>query len=208
MTDADVIVVGAGPAGSTAAYHLARHGLTVLVLEKSQFPREKVCGDGLTPRAVKQLVKMGVDTDPAKGWLPNKGLRVIGGGVRLELDWPELAAYPSYGLTRTRLDFDQILADKAVEAGAVLKTRHTVTGPILDDDGRVVGVKAVENGGNGNNGNNGEGNNGNGNSGNRGNQGNNDNNGNGGATGSGRGNNGNGNGGGNGHGNAYGHNKH
>ena len=66
MTDADVIVVGAGPAGSTAAYHLARHGLTVLVLEKSQFPREKVCGDGLTPRAVKQLVKMGVDDDMLK----------------------------------------------------------------------------------------------------------------------------------------------
>jgi geranylgeranyl reductase family protein len=146
VTDADVIVVGAGPAGSTAAYHLARHGLAVLVLEKSQFPREKVCGDGLTPRAVKQLIKMGIDTDPAKGWLPNKGLRVIGGGVRLQLDWPELAAYPGYGLTRTRLDFDQILADRAIEAGAVLKTGHTVTGPILDDDGRVVGVKATENG--------------------------------------------------------------
>ncbi len=146
MTDADVIVVGAGPAGSTAAYHLARHGLAVLVLEKSQFPREKVCGDGLTPRAVKQLIKMGIDTDPAKGWLPNKGLRVIGGGVRLELDWPDLAAFPGYGLTRTRLDFDQLLADKAVEAGAILKTGHTVTGPILDDDGRVIGVKATVDG--------------------------------------------------------------
>src|SRR5689334_13275432 len=148
MTDADVIVVGAGPAGSTAAYHLARHGLHVLVLEKSQFPREKVCGDGLTPRAVKQIIKMGIDTQ-AKGWLPNKGLRVIGGGVRLELDWPDLAAFPGYGLTRTRLDFDKLLADKAVEAGAILKTGHTVTGPILDDDGNVVGVKATENGNNG-----------------------------------------------------------
>jgi menaquinone-9 beta-reductase len=146
VTDADVIVVGAGPAGSTAAYHLARHGLAVLVLEKSQFPREKVCGDGLTPRAVKQLIKMGIDTDPAKGWLPNKGLRVIGGGVRLQLDWPELAAYPGYGLTRTRLDFDQVLADRAAEVGAVIKHGFTVTGPILDDDGRVVGVLATENG--------------------------------------------------------------
>lgn len=145
MTDADVIVVGAGPAGSTAAYHLARHGLRVLVLEKSQFPREKVCGDGLTPRAVKQLIRMGIDTG-AKGWLPNKGLRVIGGGVRLELDWPDLASFPGYGLTRTRLDFDQLLANRAVEMGAILKTGHTVTGPILDDDGRVVGVKATENG--------------------------------------------------------------
>src|SRR6185437_8620291 len=50
--DADVIVVGAGPGGSTAAYHLAQAGIDVLALEKARFPREKVCGDGLTPRAV------------------------------------------------------------------------------------------------------------------------------------------------------------
>ena len=83
--DADVIVVGAGPGGSATAYHLARHGLRVLLLEKTEFPREKVCGDGLTPRAVKQLVRMGIDTSPEAGWLHNKGLRVIGGGMRLEL---------------------------------------------------------------------------------------------------------------------------
>ena len=52
---ADVIVVGAGPAGSATAYYLASAGLDVLVLEKSHFPREKVCGDGLAPRAVKAL---------------------------------------------------------------------------------------------------------------------------------------------------------
>jgi geranylgeranyl reductase family protein len=144
--DADVIVVGAGPGGSTAAYHLARHGLTVLVLEKSEFPREKVCGDGLTPRAVKALVKMGIDTGEGNGWLHNKGLRVIGAGVRLELDWPDLATYPSYGLTRTRLDFDQLLAERAVATGATLRTGHTVTGPILDKAGRVVGVKATADG--------------------------------------------------------------
>ena len=139
--DADVIVVGAGPGGSTAAYHLARHGLTVLLLEKTEFPREKVCGDGLTPRAVKQLVRMGVDTE-AKGWLPNKGLRIVGGGIRMELDWPELSSFPGYGLTRTRLDFDQLLANRAVEAGADLRTGANVTGPLLDGDGQVVGVTA------------------------------------------------------------------
>ncbi|MGI5211517.1 geranylgeranyl reductase family protein [Plantactinospora sp. CA-290183] len=140
--DADVIVVGAGPGGSTTAYHLARHGVRVLLLEKTEFPREKVCGDGLTPRAVKQLVKLGVDTSPEAGWLHNKGLRVIGGGVRLELDWPELASFPNYGLVRTRLDFDDLLANRAVEAGAVLRTGVTVTGPVLDDAGRSIGVTA------------------------------------------------------------------
>src|SRR5689334_10639590 len=139
IREADVIVVGAGPGGSTAAYHLARHGLDVLLMEKTEFPREKVCGDGLTPRAVKQLVKLGVDTSPGSGWQHNKGLRVIGGGVRLELDWPDLASYPDYGLTRTRLDFDEMLAKRAKEAGAQLLTSHTVTGPVLDRANRVVG---------------------------------------------------------------------
>jgi menaquinone-9 beta-reductase len=141
--EADVVIVGAGPGGSSAAYHLARHGLTVLLLEKTEFPREKVCGDGLTPRAVKQLVKMGVDTSPEAGWLVNKGLRILGGGIRMELPWPDLASYPSYGLTRTRLDFDQLLALQAKGAGAELLTSHNVTGPVLDDAGRVVGVTAA-----------------------------------------------------------------
>ncbi|WP_422772829.1 geranylgeranyl reductase family protein [Plantactinospora sp. WMMC1484] len=140
--DADVIVVGAGPGGSTTAYHLARHGVRVLLLEKTEFPREKVCGDGLTPRAVKQLVKLGVDTSPGSGWLRNRGLRVIGGGVRLELDWPDLASFPNYGLVRTRLDFDDLLAKRAVEAGAELRTGVNVTGPVLAEDGRVTGITA------------------------------------------------------------------
>src|SRR2546421_933940 len=144
--EADVVVVGAGPGGSTAAYHLARHGLTVLLLEKTEFPREKVCGDGLTPRAVRQLVKLGVDTSPEAGWLRNKGLRILGGGVRMELDWPDLASFPSYGLTRTRLDFDELLARQAQKAGAELLTKHNVTGPVLDAAGRVVGVTARVNG--------------------------------------------------------------
>ncbi|WP_320067480.1 geranylgeranyl reductase family protein [Micromonospora sp. RTGN7] len=140
--DADVIVVGAGPGGSATAYHLARHGVRVLVLEKTEFPREKVCGDGLTPRAVRQLIRMGVDTSPEAGWLHNRGLRVIGGGVRLELDWPDLASFPNYGLVRTRLDFDDLLAQRAVSAGAKLRTSVNVIGPVLDADDRVIGVQA------------------------------------------------------------------
>jgi geranylgeranyl reductase family protein len=138
--DADVIVVGAGPAGSATAYHLARAGHDVLLLEKTAFPREKVCGDGLTPRAVKAMVAMGVDTSPEAGWLHNKGLRIIGGGMRLELPWPELASYPSYGLVRPRSDFDDVLAQQAVKAGAVLRENTTVTGPVLDKSGRITGV--------------------------------------------------------------------
>jgi geranylgeranyl reductase family protein len=141
--DADVIVIGAGPGGSACAYHLARHGVSVLLLEKSEFPREKVCGDGLTPRSVKQIVAMGIDT-AAPGWTRNRGLRVLGGGLTLELDWPDLSAFPNYGLTRTRLDFDELLAEAARDAGAGLRTSVTVTGPLLDErTGRVVGVSAT-----------------------------------------------------------------
>src|SRR3954454_19293668 len=145
--DADVIVVGAGPAGSATAYHLAQSGLEVLLLEKTEFPREKVCGDGLTPRAVKQLVAMGVDTSREAGWLQNRGLRIIAGGQRLELPWPDLASYPSYGLVRPRADFDEVLARRAQKAGANLRERTSVTGPIRDErTGRIVGVQTRSDG--------------------------------------------------------------
>jgi menaquinone-9 beta-reductase len=138
---ADVVIVGAGPAGSSLAYYLATTGLDVLVLEKSTFPREKVCGDGLTPRAVKALTSMGVPIAATDGWLRNKGLRIIGGGGRIELDWPDLSSYPGYGLVRTRTDFDQILARHAQKAGARLLEGVNVTGPVLDDrTGRITGV--------------------------------------------------------------------
>jgi geranylgeranyl reductase family protein len=141
--DADVIVVGAGPAGSTAAHYLAASGLEVLLLEKATFPREKVCGDGLTPRAVKELVAMGVATDEQYGWIRNHGLRIIGGGMRLQLPWPALSTFPDYGLVRPRKDFDEVLARRAVASGAKLQEATTVTGPVLHErTGRVVGVSA------------------------------------------------------------------
>jgi geranylgeranyl reductase family protein len=145
--DADVIVVGAGPSGATTAYYLAQAGVDVLLLEKARFPREKVCGDGLTPRAVKALIAMGVDTSAEAGWLRNKGLRVIGAGMRLELDWPDLDAFPGYGLVRPRADFDEILARRAQAAGAKLAEEVTVTGPVLDEQtGQITGVTAREDG--------------------------------------------------------------
>jgi geranylgeranyl reductase family protein len=139
---ADVIVVGAGPAGASTAYHLANAGLDVLLLEKASFPRDKICGDGLTPRAVRQLVSMGLDLD-APGWQRNKGLRIVGAGHRIELPWPDLATFPAYGLVRTRSDLDEILARHAEKAGARLMERTAVTGPVIDErTGRVVGVTA------------------------------------------------------------------
>lgn len=137
---ADVIVVGAGPGGATAAAYLAAGGLDVLMLEKTHFPREKVCGDGLTPRAVRELDLLGIDTS-APEWIRNKGLRLVGGGMRVQVDWPDDGSFPAYGLVRTRHDFDDILANQAVSNGARLLEGVNVTGPLLDGS-RVVGVEA------------------------------------------------------------------
>jgi geranylgeranyl reductase family protein len=142
VDEADVLVVGAGPAGCATATYLAQSGLDVLLLEKATFPREKVCGDGLTPRGVRALLGMGVTVDEKDGWVRNKGLRIIGGGIRLELPWPDLSNYPDYGLVRTRLDFDETLARTAEKAGVRLLEGVSVTGPVLDGDGRITGVTA------------------------------------------------------------------
>lgn len=139
---ADVIVVGAGPGGSATAAYLAMSGLDVLLLEKTRFPREKVCGDGLTPRAVRELITLGVPTPEEDGWIRNHGLRIIGGGMRLQLDWPDTSEFPPYGLVRTRQDFDDILARHAVKHGARLQESTNVIGPVVGDDGRIVGVRA------------------------------------------------------------------
>ncbi|MFB7648879.1 geranylgeranyl reductase family protein [Streptomyces sp. NPDC056085] len=140
--EAQVLVVGAGPAGSAAALHLARAGVDVVLLEKSGFPREKVCGDGLTPRGVHQLVRMGIDIN-APGWMRNRGMRWVCEGRQVEIDWPRLGSGPDFGLTRTRRDFDDLLAAHAVAAGARLRTGVRVTAPVTDRAGRIVGVTAV-----------------------------------------------------------------
>ncbi|MGW7824446.1 geranylgeranyl reductase family protein [Streptomyces puniciscabiei] len=143
---ADVIVVGAGPAGSTTAYYLAQAGLDVLLLDKAHFPRDKVCGDALTPRAVKELLAMGVDLQ-GPGWVRSRGVRACGAGLQVEMDWPDTIGYPSFGLVRTRKDFDHLLAERAQAAGARLQQGTKVTDVLLDErTGHARGVVARRDG--------------------------------------------------------------
>ncbi len=130
--ETDVLVVGSGPGGSAAAYHLARHGLDVTVVDKASFPREKVCGDGLTPRSVAAMLRMGIDPD-SPGFERVRGLRVYSRSVTIELPWPELSSWPDYGLVMTRHDFDAILVERAQKAGARLMERTEALGPIMED---------------------------------------------------------------------------
>jgi geranylgeranyl reductase family protein len=134
----DALVVGSGPGGATAAYYLARHGVNVALVDKSSFPREKVCGDGLTPRAVKALMDMGIDTTEP-GFVRVDGLRVYGRRAKLDLPWPTLSDWPGYGLVRTRHDFDELLVRQAVRAGTTLWERAEATAPVMDD-GWVAGA--------------------------------------------------------------------
>ena len=138
VVESDVIVVGAGPGGATAARHLANRGLTVSLLEKSTFPRDKVCGDGLTPRAVKQLIRLGIDVSTEAGWVHNHGLRVHGGRVEpFVLPWPELNSFPNFGVVKPRARFDDLLARHAVAGGADLFENTTVTEPIWTTTGSL-----------------------------------------------------------------------
>ncbi len=140
---ADVVVVGAGPAGSATAHRLAAAGRDVVLLEKAAFPRDKVCGDGLTPRAVRSLIEMGVDISPELGWARNRGLRIVANARTYELPWPTLQRFPDFGLVRPRRELDEILARHAAAAGARLVERMRVTGPTRDErTGRATGVLA------------------------------------------------------------------
>ena len=132
----DVLVVGGGPGGSSCAYWLAEAGWDVVVVEKKRFPREKTCGDGLTPRAVRQLADMGLEGELA-GSHRYTGLRAMAFGRTLEMQWPEHPVFPSYGYTITRHDLDGLVADRAAKAGATVlqgteALEPLLAGPVVD----------------------------------------------------------------------------
>jgi len=134
----DVLVVGAGPSGAAAGYWLAEAGHRVLMVERKCFPREKTCGDGLTPRAVYQLEEMGL-AERLAGHLRFEGLRSIAHGVTLELAWPAHPLYPSYGYVVRRRDLDEMVAEQAVKAGATLWPATEAVEPVVED-GLVTGA--------------------------------------------------------------------
>ena len=115
-TSTDVLVVGAGPAGSAAAAWAARAGLDVMLVDAAVFPRDKTCGDGLTPRAVGELCRLGLD-DWLRAHAVNRGLRAHGFGQTLLLPWPE-GNLPSWGSAVARTELDDHLRTTAIKAGA------------------------------------------------------------------------------------------
>ena len=127
----DVLVIGGGPSGAACAYWLAEAGHDVLVVEKKRYPREKTCGDGLTPRSVRQLHDMGLAAELA-GHHRFDGLRSIAFGRTLELAWPDHPDYPSYGYVVTRKDLDHLVAERAVKAGATLWQETEAVAPVMD----------------------------------------------------------------------------
>ena len=137
MASHDLIVIGAGPAGAAAAITAARAGASVLVFEKSDYGRDKVCGDGLTPRAVGALDQLTIKLDDAHRI---DGLRMIANKTERELAWPSTTRFPAHGAVWPRRRLDAALVDAALEAGAEIRWQ-TEALPDLEDD-RVVGVTA------------------------------------------------------------------
>jgi menaquinone-9 beta-reductase len=112
----DVLVVGAGPAGSAAAAWAARGGADVLLADAAVFPRDKTCGDGLTPRAIEELRRLGLE-DWLRAHTVNQGLRAHGFGQTLLLPWPG-GSLPDWGSAVARTELDDHLRTTAIKAGA------------------------------------------------------------------------------------------
>jgi len=133
----DVLVVGAGPSGSAAAAWCARGGLDVILADAAEFPRDKACGDGLTPRAIDELHKLGLST-----WLSeqqgNRGLRAAGFSQELYLPWPG-GSLPDHGAAVSRMVLDAAIRDVALVAGAQALSGYRAL-DAQHDGRRVTGV--------------------------------------------------------------------
>jgi geranylgeranyl reductase family protein len=136
----DVVIVGGGPAGAATAIHLARAGLDVCVLDRARFPRDKACGEFLSPAATPLLENLGVrDAIDAAGARRLDQVRIFGGSQRLDLAFPSDADAPPWGYALSRRKLDAILLDTAASAGAEVREGVGVDHLILDR-GRVAGV--------------------------------------------------------------------
>ena len=130
VLETDLLVVGAGPSGAAAATWAARHGLEVSIIDKEKFPRDKPCGDGLTPRAINELTKLGL-TDWLAQHPKNIGLRAAGFGQELLLPWPG-GSLPSYGSAAPRTELDNRILQCATDAGAKLYEGFAASEVVLE----------------------------------------------------------------------------
>ncbi|MGH7365430.1 MAG: NAD(P)/FAD-dependent oxidoreductase [Candidatus Rokuibacteriota bacterium] len=151
MTQADVVVVGAGPAGSAAAILLAERGWSVTLLDKAAFPRPKICGEYLSPEAARVMDRLGVlKAVDAAGAQPLSGMRITApDGTVVDGAYPTSGrwrGYRDHALAIRREVFDRILVERARALPADVRERHRVTGLIVED-GAVRGVKAQNAGG-------------------------------------------------------------
>ena len=135
--ETDVLVVGAGPAGAATAAWSARAGIDVLLADAESFPRDKPCGDGLTPRAIAELDDLGLGPW-LEGRARNKGLRAAGFGRTLMLPWPG-GSLPSHGGAAPRLELDHAIRQIAIDAGASTVEGHRAIGLTLES-GKVASV--------------------------------------------------------------------
>ena len=131
-------MVGAGPSGSAAAAWAARAGRDVLVVDAAEFPRDKACGDGLTPRAVAELERLGLG-DWLGGRIRHHGLRLAGFGAEVEVRWPG-HSFPVTSSAVPRTELDDRIRRAAEESGASMLLGHKCVDVSRDSGGRVDAV--------------------------------------------------------------------
>jgi len=138
----DVLVIGAGPAGSAAALTLARAGARVRIIDRAVFPRNKLCGDTLNPGALSIVDRLGVGNEVRACALPITGMTVTGPGAEVSADYPDGLR----GMSLTRRCLDQLLLNAASDAGACIETGIGISEPVIEHD-RIVGVRLARRGG-------------------------------------------------------------